>query len=179
MAERPAGLSDTPLLMPSSLSSPRLVRLHQNAPRPRHRQPHAAPSLRADPSAPGGRAEPSVSGAGPCPSRRTRRALRGRGSGPARACSLAVGRGWCRVFTWAVSVGAGAGGLGFRSADEGHYRCIFCTYRAQPFAVTALYIELWPPRLAGAQGSAGAGESGVSPGPSRGRGTHGDQPRPG
>lgn len=64
----PPGL---PLLRLNSLSSSRLVRLHQDAPRPRHRQPHAAPSLRADPSAPGGRAEPFVSRAGPCPCRRT------------------------------------------------------------------------------------------------------------
>lgn len=49
----------------SSSSSRRFVRLHADAARPRLRQPHAAPSVRADAPALGGRAPPLVSGPAP------------------------------------------------------------------------------------------------------------------
>jgi len=107
-----------------SFSSRRLVRLHQDAPRPRPRQPRAATALRADASSRGGRADPLVSGAGPPPPaagpprttsapppsspRRGPPVLTAPGVGGTQGVFKEVhvsrqgglGGGWLRVFTW-------------------------------------------------------------------------------
>jgi len=52
--------------------------------------------------------------------------------------------------------------LGLKSADEGHYRCIFCTHRAQPLAVTAP-VHSCPPWAQGLVGGVCVGLSPVPP----------------